>query len=874
MNIGVLQASISLNAQDFNKGVNLALSGFAKLGTAAIAMNQALQLTQNLAHMVESGISNMSRPFIDAARTAENFKLRLDILLGSQAEGNRMFKEMSEFAEKSVFQYEHIMNSATALSGVMKGGVDDVRAWMPMIADLAAVTGLSIQETTGQVIRMYSAGAGAADLFRERGVLAMMDFKAGVEYSVMQTRKMLTDSWEAPTSKFRGASQEMAKTWDGLIGMIYDKWFLFRNEVMTTGGLFDTLKAAISSIVDKLDDLKKSGELTEWAKTISLVVLESIRSIGTAISGFMTTLNTARTMYDSWNSSGLEIKIQSLSDTTNPSYWSKSEYGNISWTQQQIAKAQGLLDQSTSQGDKDYYTKKLDELNQKLVNQQTELTKASKELDDYKGGLEAAARAQKLLNDLTEGFSTRMDTVIASAKNNPSLAAITGESKDKGLPTTKPSEHLGAFEPSKEQMDSMRSFEAQLVKLREAKDALALPEMLAKLKEIDASAQAQITQHWDKLFKDWPALQEKIKEVAAWEKGIEQARYLKDTVKALDDQIDEMDYQTAIIGMKEYEAAIAKVAAEADKGFRSLARMYGEPGKEGSMEWPKEITDRITLLLEKGKQNAALTQVQKIQDEINNAGYTARLAAIPDTEGYKTQKILEESWQMVEKLGLSGDKAADAFQRLNEIKLDGLNKSVEANIKGMSDLTDATKSAFDKMSSTLEDALTSWMKDGKLDLSKLIQGFIQDLQATAAHYVAKLLMTATFEGIMALVEPGGEHGANALKALKGAAVMGSFVVGSGLAGMAHDGMTSIPENGTWLLKKGERVVGDQTNKDLKDFLKQGQKPGLVQHITIQGGNADSVMEALPMMKEQVLRWVNDDITDGGLTMSTIVTYTR
>ena len=41
---------------------------------------------------------------------------------------------------------------------------------------------------------------------------------------------------------------------------------------------------------------------------------------------------------------------------------------------------------------------------------------------------------------------------------------------------------------------------------------------------------------------------------------------------------------------------------------------------------------------------------------------------------------------------------------------------------------------------------------------------------------------------------------------------------SGMIGMAHDGIDSIPNEGTWLLDKGERVVDSRTNADLKNYL--------------------------------------------------------
>lgn len=51
----------------------------------------------------------------------------------------------------------------------------------------------------------------------------------------------------------------------------------------------------------------------------------------------------------------------------------------------------------------------------------------------------------------------------------------------------------------------------------------------------------------------------------------------------------------------------------------------------------------------------------------------------------------------------------------------------------------------------------------------------------------------------------------------------AMVAGMGLAGMAHDGMDSIPETGTWLLKKGERVTTAETSAKLDRTLEQVSK---------------------------------------------------
>jgi len=195
------------------------------------------------------GLLKLSTSFLDASRATENYQIRLKVLLGSVEEGNRMFQDMTEYASKVPFTFEEIMGSATQLSGIMQGGVEEVNTWIPLIGDLAAASGLSIEKTTEQVVRMYSAGAASADLFRERGVTAMLGFQTGVSYSAEETRRMLMEAWKSPTSKFKNATGEMAKTWDGMVSMMSDKWFQIRNLIMEAG-IYDELKKQLKTIND------------------------------------------------------------------------------------------------------------------------------------------------------------------------------------------------------------------------------------------------------------------------------------------------------------------------------------------------------------------------------------------------------------------------------------------------------------------------------------------------------------------------------------------------------------------------------------------------------------------------------------------------
>lgn len=87
-------------------------------------------------------------------------------------------------------------------------------------------------------------------------------------------------------------------------------------------------------------------------------------------------------------------------------------------------------------------------------------------------------------------------------------------------------------------------------------------------------------------------------------------------------------------------------------------------------------------------------------------------------------------------------------------------------------------------------------------------------------------------------------------------------------GMAHDGIDNIPREGTWLLQKGERVVDDRTNGDLKEFLsaqKSNNNSGVAPievHAPLQiSGNVNSadkmVMDAIKRHAQFVAQAVED-----------------
>lgn len=218
-----------------------------------------------------------------------------------------------------------------------------------------------------------------------------------------------------------------------------------------------------------------------------------------------------------------------------------------------------------------------------------------------------------------------------------------------------------------------------------------------------------------------------------------------------------------------------------------------------------------------------------------------------------------------------------------EFKLfkDGEMEKTIAQLKMATDGVGILRDATTQMAGPLADAFARFADNGRLGASELAKSLMKTLQVYAAQKTAMLLMESMYLGIMGLVysftnQPlkAAEHYAAAGVALQGAGMMGAIVLGSGLAGMAHDGIDNIPEDGTWLLKQNERVVDDRTNADLKTFLKEGgsSTKTINMPITINGGDEQGIMKALPILKQQMLAAINEDIAMGGQTRDTIKTY--
>lgn|GEM_PF-3561569 len=262
-----------------------------------MAITAAIIASIYVLKQLASTLMSVYKSVITTSSSVEQLRVRLKTLLGTAKEGNKVFEDMSELASNVPKTFDEIMESATDLAAVVRGGSEEIKKLMPIIVDISAGTGMGVREVTSQMIRMYSAGAASADMFRERGVLAALGFEAGVSYSAKQTMAVMTEMWETGVGKYVNAAEALKSTWKGMLSMMDDAWFQFKQAIGED--IFIAVKADLRAVLGLIMQSKEEGgKYEKVVKDVKKALVEGYE----AAQDFMVTLIVgAGQAVDAWN---------------------------------------------------------------------------------------------------------------------------------------------------------------------------------------------------------------------------------------------------------------------------------------------------------------------------------------------------------------------------------------------------------------------------------------------------------------------------------------------------------------------------------------------------------------------------------------------
>lgn len=211
---------------------------------------------------VTLGIGKFVKDTFAAGKLTESLQVRFKLLFNSVEEGAKAFDVMNKFAAKVPFSLEAIAQGAGNLA-VISNDASDLSKILEVTGNVAAATGLDFGQTATQIQRSFAGGIAAADVFRERGVRAMLGFEAGAKVSIEETRKRFFEVF-ANGGQYSKATKDFEKTLEAQVSFVGDAYFKIRQEAAKP--LFAGVTKQVRELVG---DFKKNDE---QIKKISLSI--------------------------------------------------------------------------------------------------------------------------------------------------------------------------------------------------------------------------------------------------------------------------------------------------------------------------------------------------------------------------------------------------------------------------------------------------------------------------------------------------------------------------------------------------------------------------------------------------------------------------
>lgn len=214
------------------------------------------------------------KKIINVGSEIEGLQIRLKALFGSAEEGSKAFDKMAEFASKVPFSLQEIQTGSGALAAVADDA-EHLGEILTITGNVAAITGLDFATTSMQIQRSFSAGIGAADLFRERAVRSLLGFQAGADVSVEETIAKFREKF-GKGGEFGQTTDELADTLSGTLSMIGDKVFNFQR-LIADERFFNSLKEQFGDLNKFLDDNREN--IDQLAVSLGTGLADALESV-------------------------------------------------------------------------------------------------------------------------------------------------------------------------------------------------------------------------------------------------------------------------------------------------------------------------------------------------------------------------------------------------------------------------------------------------------------------------------------------------------------------------------------------------------------------------------------------------------------------
>lgn len=212
-------------------------------------------IAQGAIMMVEAAlrkIVGVIGSFINVNSQMEQVRMQFKVMIGDAKKYQEIFAATKKFADTTPFTDIDTYRAGQQLLSAQIKDLNEYKAALATVGDLAAASGRPIQEVAGAYARLKSGASGEAmEALRQMNISRSMFEAKGIQFDssgqALATSQQMTKALdEIVKSNFGGLTQELSTKWAGL-------WSTFSSNVdnaarAVTGGAFLRLEAGLAGI--------------------------------------------------------------------------------------------------------------------------------------------------------------------------------------------------------------------------------------------------------------------------------------------------------------------------------------------------------------------------------------------------------------------------------------------------------------------------------------------------------------------------------------------------------------------------------------------------------------------------------------------------
>ena len=219
-----------------------------------------------------------ARSIVQTASNFESLEASIIQLKGSTEAGQKAFQTFSNIAATTPFKLQNVVEAGVTVEAFGANSEDTLKA----ITDLAAYMRVDVVDAAGAFGRAFAAGAGAADVLRDRGVLTQIKLRTGFDdlskMTLPEFRQALIDTLTDPDGKIAGSTDILAATFAGKVSNMQDAVDLLQNAIGkrfldSLGDMAVSVGIAARNTAEFVDNLSSEQieDMEEFLKTLGLM---------------------------------------------------------------------------------------------------------------------------------------------------------------------------------------------------------------------------------------------------------------------------------------------------------------------------------------------------------------------------------------------------------------------------------------------------------------------------------------------------------------------------------------------------------------------------------------------------------------------------